>query len=94
MWSADILTGPAVAAIWSEALGSTGHLSCEDTAACETNLRQAMPGWIAFDMRLIAERFAAESMLPGAGDVERLTTLLNRPLHSYREFAQRLAAGA
>jgi hypothetical protein len=31
-------------------------------------------------------------MIPEAGDVERLTRLLGRPLHSYRDFASALAA--
>jgi hypothetical protein len=31
-------------------------------------------------------------MVPAAGDVARLTKLLGRPLHSYREFASANAA--
>jgi hypothetical protein len=38
-------------------------------------------------MRLMSERFLSDGMVPEAGDVERLTTLLGRPLHSYRDFA-------
>jgi hypothetical protein len=33
-------------------------------------------------------------MVPQSGDVERLTKILGRPLHSYREFASQLAATA
>jgi hypothetical protein len=33
-------------------------------------------------------------MLPDTGDVERLTTMLGRPLRTYREFAQEAAASA
>lgn len=33
-------------------------------------------------------------MNPDAGDVERLTTLLGRPLRSYREFASEILASA
>ncbi|ANN77470.1 SDR family oxidoreductase [Bordetella flabilis] len=83
----DTLTGPDVAAIWTDVLGRPIAYPGEDTAAFEQNLRQYMPSWMAFDMRLMTERFLTDGMVPDAGDVERLTTLLGRPLHSYREFA-------
>ncbi|WP_413737063.1 SDR family oxidoreductase [Sodalis sp. RH21] len=88
----DTLTGPQVAAIWTDVLGRPIAYPGEDTAAFEQNLRQYMPSWMAFDMRLMSERFLTEGMVPDAGDVERLTALLGRPLHSYREFATRIAA--
>jgi hypothetical protein len=47
---------------------------------------------MAFDMRLMAERFLTDGMLPEAGDVERLTALLGRPLRSYRDFAAEAAS--
>lgn len=83
----DTLTGPDVAAIWTDVLGRPIAYPGEDTAAFEQNLQQYMPSWMAFDMRLMTERFLTDGMVPDAGDVERLTTLLGRPLHSYREFA-------
>jgi len=45
-------------------------------------------------MRLMGERFFSEGMLPEAGDVERLTALLGRPLRPYRDFASAIAAAA
>jgi uncharacterized protein YbjT (DUF2867 family) len=90
----DTLTGADVAAIWSDALGRPVAYPGEDTAGFEQNLRQFMPSWMAFDMRLMSERFISDGMLPDAGDVERLTALLGRPLHSYRAFAARVAASA
>ncbi|MNW12010.1 hypothetical protein D3C71_2095850 [compost metagenome] len=50
-----------------------------------------MPSWMAYDMRLMSERFITDGMIPDAGDVQRLTALLGRPLHSYREFAAQVA---
>jgi len=90
----ETLTGTAIAAIWSEALGRQISYPGEDTAAFEQNLRQFMPSWMAYDMRLMSERFISDGMIPAAGDVERLTTLLGRPLHSYREFATRVATSS
>jgi len=88
----DTLTGTDIAAIWSDVLGRTIAYAGGDTAAFEQNLRQFMPPWMAYDMRLMGERFLSDGMRPEAGDVERLTALLGRPLHTYREFAARIAA--
>lgn len=90
----DTLTGADVAAIWSDVLGRPIAYAGDDTAGFEQNLRQFMPNWMAFDMRLMSERFLTEGMTPDAGDVERLTALLGRPLHSYRDFASEIAASA
>jgi hypothetical protein len=43
-------------------------------------------------MRLMSERFLTDGMVPEAGDVDRLTALLGRPLRTYRDFAARIAA--
>jgi uncharacterized protein YbjT (DUF2867 family) len=87
----DTLTGASAAAIWSEVLGRTISFPGNDTAAFEQNLRAFMPGWMAFDMRLMAERFLSDGMLPEAGDRDRLTTLLGRPLRSYRDYVAQIA---
>jgi uncharacterized protein YbjT (DUF2867 family) len=88
----DTLTGADVAAIWSEVLGRTIAYPGDDTAGFEQNLRQFMPSWMAFDMRLMSERFLTDGMIPDAGDVDRLTTLLGRPLRSYRDLAAEISA--
>lgn len=88
----DTLTGSDVAAIWSDVLSQPITFPGDDTAAFEQNLRQFMPSWTAYDMRLMAEGFLTHGMLPDAGDVERLTTLLGRPLRSYRDFVVEIAA--
>jgi uncharacterized protein YbjT (DUF2867 family) len=90
----ETLTGEAVAAIWSEVLGRPVAYGGDDTAGFEQNLRQFMPGWMAYDMRLMAERFLTDGMVPEAGDVERLTSLLGRPLRTYRNLAAEIAASA
>ena len=90
----DTLTGAKAAAIWSELLGRTIAYPGDDTAGFEKNLRQFMPSWMAFDMRLMSERFLTDGMIPEAGDVERLTTLLGRPLRSYRDFVAEITTSA
>jgi uncharacterized protein YbjT (DUF2867 family) len=83
----DTLTGEDVAAIWSGVLGRPIAYGGDNTAGFEQNLRNAMPPWMAYDMRLMSERFITDGMRPEPGDVERLTKLLGRPLHAYQAFA-------
>ncbi|MDR6674510.1 NmrA/HSCARG family protein [Xanthomonas sp. 1678] len=90
----DTLNGADVAAIWTDALGRPIAYPGDDTAGFEQNLRQFMPSWMAYDMRLMSERFLSDGMIPETGDVERLTALLGRPLYSYREFATRVATSS
>lgn len=87
----DTLTGADAAAVWAEVLGRPITYGGDDTGAFEQSLRQFMPSWMAFDMRLMSERFLTEGMIPDIGDVERLTSLLGRPLRSYRDFASEIA---
>ena len=90
----DTLTGTDIAGIWSDVLGRQINDGGGDTGAFEQNLRQFMPPWMAYDMRMMGERFQTNGMLPEGGDVERLTTLLGRPLRSYRAFALEIVASA
>jgi len=87
----DTLTGADAAAIWSDVLGRPIAYPGDDLSAFEQNLRQFMPSWMAFDMRLMGERFVSDGMVPEAGDVERLISLLGRPLRTYRDFVVGIA---
>ena len=88
----DTLTGSDVAAIWSEVLGRPIVYGGDDPSGFEQNMVSFMPQWMAYEMRLMAERYVSDGMVPEAGDVERLTTILGRPMHSYRGFAEVLAS--
>lgn len=88
----DTLTGPDVAAIWSDVLGRPIAYGGDDPTGFEQNLAGFMPNWMAYEMRLMVERFVRDGMIPGDGEVARLTKMLCRPLQSYRSFATRLAA--
>ncbi|MBY3240601.1 NmrA/HSCARG family protein [Rhizobium laguerreae] len=90
----ETLTGAGIAAIWSDVLARPIVYGGDNTEGFEQNLRQFMPAWMAYDMRLMGERFLTYGMLPETGDVERLTKLLGRPLRSYRAFASETVASA
>jgi uncharacterized protein YbjT (DUF2867 family) len=86
----ETLTGTDIAAIWSDVLARPISYGGDDTEGFEQNLKQFVPAWMAYDMRLMGERFLTDGMLPEAGDVERLTALLGRPLRRYRDFASEM----
>lgn len=88
----DTLTGSDVAAIWSDVLGRAIAYGGDDPTGFEQNLATFMPKWMAYEMRLMAERYVSDGMIPEAGDVERLTALLGRRLRSYRDFAAEIVA--
>ena len=86
----DSLTGAGAAAIWSELLGRPIHYAGDDPQGFEQNMATSMPAWMAYEMRLMAERYVSDGMLPEPGDRERLVRMLGRPLHGYRDFARSL----
>ena len=90
----DTLTGPDIAKIWSDLLGRPVVYGGDDPSGFEQNMASFMPKWTAYEMRLMAERYVSDGMIPETGDIERLTTILGRPLHSYRDFAAAIANAA
>jgi uncharacterized protein YbjT (DUF2867 family) len=88
----DTLTGSDVAAIWSDVLGRPVAYGGDDPTGFEQNLANFLPKWMAYEMRLMAERYVSDGMVPETGDVGRLVSILGRPLHSYRDFAAGLVA--
>ncbi|TPN81061.1 NmrA/HSCARG family protein [Mesorhizobium sp. CU2] len=88
----DTLTGSDVAAIWSQVLGRVVAYGGDEPSGFEQTMAAFMPKWMAYEMRLMAERYVGDGMIPEPGDVERLANILGRPLHSYRDFAAGLAA--
>jgi uncharacterized protein YbjT (DUF2867 family) len=87
----DTLTGADAARIWSEVLGRPVVYGGDDPSGFEATMATFMPKWTAYEMRLMAERYVSDGMIPQPGDRERLTALLGRPLHNYRNAATRLA---
>jgi uncharacterized protein YbjT (DUF2867 family) len=88
----ETLTGEGVAEIWSDVLGRPIAYGGDDPSGFEQTMATFMPTWTAYEMRLMAERYVTDGMIPEGGDVERLEIILGRPLHSYRETAKFLAS--
>lgn len=86
------LTGAQVAGIWSEVLQRPIVYGGSDPQGFEANLRHTMPSWLAYDMRLMSERFINTGMVPSQEDQAEVTRILGRPLRTYKEFAQAITA--
>jgi len=87
----EVLSGPGIADIWSQLLGRTVTYGGNDLAALEQSLQQFMPGWMAYDMRMMMKRFQEDGMSANAGDDAALRKRLGRPMRTYRAFAAETA---
>jgi uncharacterized protein YbjT (DUF2867 family) len=87
----DTLTGAGAAAIWSEVLGRPIAYGGDDPSGFEANMARLMPKWMAYEMRVMAERYVSDGMVPQEGDRERLVKILGRPLRTYRDFVANVA---
>ena len=88
----DALSGAAIAAIWTEALGRAIRNGGDDLVAMEQRLRAMVPGWHALDLRLMFNRYQTDGAVATADDIARLTKLLGRAPRSYSAFAKDAAA--
>ncbi len=83
----DSLTGPALAALWTEVLGRPIRYAGDDLAAMERKMAAFAPGWLAFDMRLMMNRYQQDCATATAAELAHLTTLLGSAPRRYRDFA-------
>lgn len=87
----DILTGADVAAIWTEVLGRPIAYGGDDPGGFEASMANFMSEWMAYEMRIMSERYVSDGIISQEGDRERLIKMPGRDLHSYRETALALA---
>jgi uncharacterized protein YbjT (DUF2867 family) len=88
----DSLTGEAIAAIWSAALGRAIRYGGDDLVVMEQRMKTMLPAWHALDLRLMFARYQADGAAATADDIARLTKLLGRAPRSYADFARDAAA--
>lgn len=88
----DVLTGTAIADIWSDVLGKPIRYAGDDTAGIEQRMKAVMPAWHALDMRLMLDRYQSDGAAASSAELARFTQALGRAPRSYRAFAQEAAA--
>ena len=50
-------------------------------------MKGAGPEWLAYDMRLMMQRYQQDGAVASPEEIARLTSLLGRPPRAYRDFA-------
>jgi uncharacterized protein YbjT (DUF2867 family) len=90
----DALTGASVAKIWGAALGREVAYGGDDLAAFEGQMATFGPGWLAYDMRLMMGGIQKFGMHGAEGSIDRLQTMLGRPLRTYADFVSEATASA
>ncbi len=88
----DALTGESIVKIWAEALGRPVRYGGDDLDLLEQRLKAAAPSWLAYDMRLMMQRYQQDGAVASAAEIDHLSTLLGRAPRSYRDFANTMAA--
>ncbi|MDM7923791.1 MAG: NmrA family NAD(P)-binding protein [Pyrinomonadaceae bacterium] len=88
----EAITGERTAEIWGEALGRTILYGGDDMDAWEQQSKTMLPGWMAFDFRLMYEFFQREGLAATEAELAELTDLLGHEPRSFEDFARETAA--
>ncbi len=88
------VTGASVAKVWSSALGREIAYAGDDVAAFEAQMAAYGPSWLAYDMRLMMAGIQQFGMQAADGTVEKLQSILGRPLRTYEAFVREATARA
>jgi len=83
----DLLSGDKAAKTWSNLLGKKIQYTGHDMEAFEKQMRQAMPSWSAFDLRMMFQGYLERGFTAEDGDIATLTQLLGHAPRSYEQFA-------
>ncbi|HEY3537836.1 MAG TPA: NmrA family NAD(P)-binding protein [Trinickia sp.] len=88
----DALTAESIVRIWADALERQVRYGGDDLDILEQRLKSVAPAWLAYDMRLMMQRYQQNGAVASTEELGRLSTLLGRPPRSYRDFAVAMAA--
>ena len=88
----DVIDAETVTSIWTEVLGRPIRYGGDDLDAFEKQVKSSGPAWMAYDMRLMMNRYQRDGLIAVAADIARLTELFGRAPRSYRDFAAEAAA--
>jgi uncharacterized protein YbjT (DUF2867 family) len=87
-----MISGPGNAALWSRLLGRAVRYGGHDFDAWEQEMRKRMPGWSAFDLRMMFQGYFERGFAATESEVARLTKVLGHAPRSYEAFARETAA--
>ncbi len=87
-----LISGPGNAATWSNLLGKEIKYVGHDFEQWEQQMRANIPGWQAFDLRMMFQGYFDRGFASTDTEVRRITTLLGHQPRSYQDFAAETAA--
>ena len=88
----DRLDGASLAALWSEVLDRPIRYGGDDLDALEARMKTFSPNWLAYDLRLMMERYQSDGAAASPDEIARTTAVLGgRAPRSYRAFAEAAA---
>jgi uncharacterized protein YbjT (DUF2867 family) len=90
--SPTLIDGPGNAALWSNALGKPIQYAGHDFDAWEQQMSAQLPGWMAYDMRVMLQGYFERGFASTPADADRVTQLLGRAPLTYQTFVQQSAA--
>lgn len=83
----QVLTGDALATLWSDVLDKPITYGGNDLDAYEGFLASIVSSWSAYDLRLMLARFHQDGMLGKPHAADTLAGMLGHPLRRYRDLA-------
>jgi len=89
--SPTLISGPGNAALWSKLLGKEIKYTGHDFDQWEQGMRTRMPGWSAYDLRMMFQGYFDRGFASTETEVVRLTKLLGHTPRSYEQFATETA---
>ncbi len=85
--SSSLISGPGNAALWSRLLGKQIKYTGHDFDQWEKTMRGRMPGWSAFDLRMMLQGYFDRGFAATETESARLSKLLGHAPRTYEAFA-------
>jgi len=87
----ETINSESAVALWSEVLGKNVTYPGDDLHQAEERFSALMPSAMAYDVVAMFRGFHKYGMVGSKDAVDRLTTMLGRPLRTYRAYAEECA---
>jgi uncharacterized protein YbjT (DUF2867 family) len=82
-----LIDGPGNAEVWGKLLGKEIKYTGHDFDQWEQTMRDKMPAWMAFDLRMMFQGYFDRGFASTETEVARITKLFGRAPRSYEDFA-------
>jgi uncharacterized protein YbjT (DUF2867 family) len=91
MHGPDVINSESAVALWAQVLGKKITYPGDDLREAEQRLASFMPSAMAYDVVGMFRGFHKHGMVGSPNAIKLVTTMLGRPLHTYRAYAEESA---